>query len=80
MPIKFHPVVLNLERERENSLISSVPAGTEAMSLKSSNPREMTGSGEAGLSEPRRWQPLLGGPWPALPPVCQHPDMKDGSY
>lgn len=54
MPIKFHPVVFNLERERENSLISSVSAGTEAVSLKSGNPREMTGSREAGLSEPRR--------------------------
>lgn len=54
MPIKFHPVVFNLEWERENSLISSVSASTEAMSLKSCHPREITGSREAALSELRR--------------------------
>lgn len=49
MPIKFHPVVFNVEREQENSLISSDSDGTEAMSLKSCKPREITGSREARL-------------------------------
>lgn len=80
MPIKFHPVVFNLEWERENSLISSASASTEAMSLKSCHPREITVSREAALSELRRRQPQLRGPWPTLPPVCQHPDTRDGPY
>ena len=32
MPIKFHPVVSNLEWEQEDSLISSDSSSTEALS------------------------------------------------
>lgn len=77
MPIKFHPVVFNLEESMEDLLISPDSASTEALSPEELPIPEKVERPEMPDAQIREGDSRsCEGPWPALPSVCPTAEHK----